>query len=298
MAIITISSNAYSRGQQIALKVAQKLDYQRLYNEIIDEAAELFGVRRGKLYRAVYEAPSFFEQFFSEKRKYIIYVTAAALARFKNDNLVYHGSAGQFFLRHVSPETTRFRAYLRMSHVKYDGFAEKYYARNIQHLLKIRVEADFEARVNDLMKKKKVTQKRAEKILMQSDKAGSHWSRYFFGVDDDDESLYDVILPPHHVSVDDAADHICQTVSSPEFKTSTESQQIMEDLALATAIKAALFGAYPGCEVIAEKRSVEVYVRFSLHSDTMTLEKITKKVMKIPGVDSVHVILIPSAVFT
>jgi hypothetical protein len=35
-----------------------------------------------------------------------------------------------------------------------------------------------------------------------------------------------------------------------------------------------------------------------VHTDTMLSDKITEKVLKIPGVSSVSVILIPSAIFT
>lgn len=298
MAIITISRESFSKGGEVAGKVAQRLGYRSASNEVIFEASRIFQIPRNKLDRAIHAAPSVFERFFSEKQKYIAYVAAVALEQFKNDNVVYHGSAGQFFARRISPMTAKILAYFKKDNVIYDGFAEEYYARKIAHLLNVRITATLEDRVRLLMKKQNLSRQHATKVLKKEDHARNAWSRHFFGVDHTDHSLYDLVIQMNKLTVDDAADLICETVAKPRFRTSAESQQAVEDLTLAVGIKAALFNDYPGCEVVAERNSIEIYVRFTLHTDTMISEKIREKVLKIPGVSSVTVILIPSVLFT
>jgi hypothetical protein len=298
MAIITISRGAYSRGTEVARQIAQRLGYRSFSNEIILETSQIFQVPEYKLDRAIHVAPTLLERLFSEKQKHLLYITAKVIEQFKNDNVIYHGSAGHFFARPISPVTAKFLAYFKMDHVIYDGFAEEYYTRKVGHLLNVRIEANFEDRVCLLIKEKNLSRKHAEKLLKKIDKDRSSWSRHFYGIDNTDHSLYGLVIHLDKMTVEDAVDLICETVSKPEFKTTAESQQIIEDLALAAGIKAALFNIYPGCEVIAEKKSVEVYVRFTLHTDTMISEKIRNKVLKIPGVNSVCVILIPSVLFT
>ena len=298
MAIITISKVSFSEGGEVAGKVAHRLGYRSASNEVILEASRIFQTPQSKLDRAIHAAPSVFDRFFSVKQKHLAYVTAVALEQFKNDDVVYYGSAGQFFARRISPMTPRILAYFKKDNVVYDGFAEEYYARKIAHLLNVRIIAHLEDRVRLLMKKQNMSRQHATKVLEKEDHARNAWSRHFFGVDHTDHSLYDLVIQMNKLTVDDAVDLICETVAKPRFRTSPESQQAVEDLALAAGIKAALFNDYPGCEVVAEKKSIEIYVRFTLHTDTMISEKIRQKVLKIPGVSSVSVILIPSVLFT
>jgi cytidylate kinase len=298
MAVITISRESFSKGGEVAGRLAHRLGYRSVSDEVIVEASRIFQIPRDKLDRAIHAAPSVFERFFSVRQKHIAYVAAVALEQFKNDNVVYHGSAGQFFARRISPITAKILAYFKNDNVVYDGFAEDYYARTIAHLLNVRIMANLEDRVRLLMEKQNLNRQQAIKLLKKEDHARNAWSRHFYGVDRTDHGLYDLVIHMNKLTVDDAVDLICETAAKQRFKTSPESQQALEDLALATGIKAALFNDYPGCEVVAEKKSVEIYVRFTLHTDVMISEKIRRKVSNIPGVSSVSVILIPSVLFT
>jgi hypothetical protein len=194
--------------------------------------------------------------------------------------------------------TAKILAYFKKDNVIYNGFAEQYYARTISHLLNVRIVANLEDRIALLMKKEDMSQERAMHVLKREDHERNAWSRHFYGVDNTDGSLYDLVIHLDKLTVDDAADIICETAAKPRFQTSLESQQAIEDLALAVEIKAALSDDHPGCEVVAQKKSVEIYVRFTVHTDTMISDKIRAKVLKMPGVSSVSVVLIPSVLFT
>ncbi|MGO9371592.1 MAG: AAA family ATPase [Syntrophobacteraceae bacterium] len=97
MAIITISRGSYSRGKEVAEKVAQKLGYQCCAREVILDASKEFNIPEIKLVNAVHDAPSILERFSYGKEKFITYVQAALLKCVQRDNVVYHGLAGDIW---------------------------------------------------------------------------------------------------------------------------------------------------------------------------------------------------------
>ena len=298
MAIITISSGFFSGGGEIADKVAQRLGYRVLSGGVILEASQKYQIAQYKMNKAIHDAPSIFERFFSEKQKYIACMAAVILSQLKTDNVVYEGLAGHFFTSSITPMTAKILAYFKKDNVVYDGFAEHYYTRTLSHLLKVRIVANLEDRILLLMQKTDLSREQARKLLNKEDHERNAWSRHFYGMDDTDDSLYDLKVHIDKLTINDAVDFICETVARPQFKSSPQSQRVIEDRALAAEIKAALYDEYPGCEVVAEGKSVEIYARFTVHSDTTISEKITEKVSKMPGVSSVTVILIPGVLFT
>ena len=73
MAIITISRGSYSRGKEIAEKVAEKLGYECIGRDTLIEASEQFNIPEIKLIRAIQDAPSILERFGYVKEKYFTY---------------------------------------------------------------------------------------------------------------------------------------------------------------------------------------------------------------------------------
>lgn len=102
MSIITISRGSYSKGKEIAEKVAHELSYRCLAREVLLEASREFNVPEVKLVRALHDAPSVFDRLGYSKDRYIAYLQSALLNSLKPDNVVYHGLAGHFFLKDVS----------------------------------------------------------------------------------------------------------------------------------------------------------------------------------------------------
>ena len=123
MSIITISRGSYSRGKEVAEKVAAALGYECISREILLEASEQFNIPEIKLVRAIHDAPSILERFTYGKEKYVAYIKAALLKHVQKDNVVYHGLAGHYFLQ------------------------------EIPHVLKVRIIADLEDRIAEEMKR-------------------------------------------------------------------------------------------------------------------------------------------------
>jgi cytidylate kinase len=87
MSIITVSRGSYSRGKDVAEKLAQRLGYECVSRDVLIEASDEFNIPEIKLVHG--------------KEKYVAYIRAAVLKRVLKDNVVYHGLAGHFFLQEV-----------------------------------------------------------------------------------------------------------------------------------------------------------------------------------------------------
>jgi len=267
MAIITISRGSFSKGKEVAEKVAARLGFQSVSREVILEASEDFSISQERLAKAIHDAPSILERFTYDKQKHIAYVAAEILAHFTEDNVVYHGLAGQFF------------------------------AENISHLLKVRIIANMEDRIISLMERNNLRREQAIKYLHKDDEDRKNWSYQLYGVDTADSSLYDLVIHIDKLNIDNAVDIICQAATQPQFKTTPESHEAIANLSLAARTRAALINDYPNTEVIAEGDAVEISVRSPLSADTGLAEQIKEKALQVPGVASVVVKLIPTSLY-
>ncbi|UCC60029.1 MAG: cytidylate kinase family protein [Dehalococcoidia bacterium] len=259
MAIITISRGSYSRGKEVAEKVAQRLGYECISRETILEASQLSHIPEIKLIRAIHDAPSILDRFTYHKEQYITYIQDALLRHVRKDNVVYHGLAGHFLLTGIS------------------------------HVLKVRIISDMDDRVKLEMEREGISKKEAMKVLSKDDEQRRKWSKYLYGIDTKDPSLYDLVIHVKKMTVDDAVDTICHAAGLKSFTTTPESQKAMDDLHLACEVKAQIIHLKPDMKVQADdgKILVEAKVHHSKEQDLVT--KIREIAENIPGVKEVHV---------
>jgi cytidylate kinase len=264
MAIITISRGSYSKGKEVAEKVAQRLGYECVSREILLEASDQFNIPEIKLVRALHDAPSFLDRFTYGKERYLAYIESVILERVKRDNVVYHGLAGHFFLR------------------------------DIPHVLKVRIIADIEERVRIEMEREKISRDEALRILRKDDYERRQWSLKLYGIDTWDPSLYDIVLHIRRIAVDHAVDIICRTAGLDQFKTTPESLKVLSDMALAARVKAALVNTLPGVRVSAQEGVVHVEAGAHESRHSRMAAEIKAMAMKVPGVQDVKVHVIPT----
>ncbi|MBW2062600.1 MAG: cytidylate kinase family protein [Deltaproteobacteria bacterium] len=263
MAVITISRGSYSRGKEVAEKAAQKLGYECIVREILLEASEEFHIPEIKLLHAIEDAPSIFNRFTYGKEKYIAYIQAALLKHLQKDNVVYHGFAGHFFVK------------------------------DIPHVLKVRIIADIEDRVEIVMERDEVSRKEALHFLKKIDAQRRKWSRDLYGIDTWDPILYDLVLHIHNIRVDEAVDIICHTIGLKHFQTTAESQKAMDDLTLSAEVKAALIDTKPDIEVTANNGLVYIKTEAPLEQEPRLVQKIEKITKTIPGVKEINIQVLP-----
>ncbi|MEJ5300070.1 MAG: cytidylate kinase-like family protein [Thermodesulforhabdaceae bacterium] len=268
MAIITISRGSYSHGKEIAEKVGQKLGYEVISREVLIEASRQFNVPEVKLIHAIKDAPSWLDSITYGREKYIAYIQAAILRHFKRDNVVYHGFAGHFFVK------------------------------NVPHVLKVRIIADMEERIKLVMERDGVSRDEAIKQLTKIDEERRKWSQRLYGIDTFDPHLYDLVIRIKKLKVDDAVDIICHTVSMDAFKTTPESQMMMDNLVMAADIKAAIVHLRPDAEVNYESGVATVHTTLPLEVDETDLKRqLEETCLKIPGVREVRIRISPATIF-
>lgn len=258
MSIITISRGSYSRGKEVAEKLAEKLGYDCISRDILISASEEFNIPEIKLVRAIHDAPSVLERYTHGKERYVSYIRKALLKRVQKDNVVYHGLAGHFFLQ------------------------------DIPHVLKIRIIADMEARVREEVQREGITEEKARYILKKDDDERRRWGIQLYGIDPWDCQVYDMVLHIKTITVDDAVEAICRMIQSPTFRTTPESQKILDNLLLAAEVKAAVVQIEPMLTVTADSGVVQISnVEVTRKIKTGVVAEIKAIAEKIPGVKRV-----------
>jgi cytidylate kinase len=263
MAVITVSRGSYSRGKEVAEKLAQGLGYECISRDILIDASERFHIPEIKLVRAIHDAPSVLNRFTHGKEKYVAYIRSALLKYVKKDNVVYHGLAGHFFLQGIS------------------------------HVLKVRVIASLEDRVKEEMNREGISADEARYTLLKDDEERRKWGLQLYGYDTKDSSLYDLVIHIKTKTVDDAVSLVMHAAGLPCYQTTAESQKLINDLALAAEVKAALVDQFPGAATSAEDGVVTVKVDVPHIQEKQASEKVRELVEKVEGVKGVRVHIVP-----
>jgi cytidylate kinase len=255
MSIITISRGSYSRGKEVAEKVAAALGYECLSRDILLEASDQFNIPEIKLIRAIHDAPSILERFTYGKERYVAYIKAALMKHVQEDNVVYHGLAGHFFLR------------------------------DIPHVLKVRIIADLEDRIAEEMKRENISAAEARYILKKDDDERRRWGIQVYGVDTWDPMLYDMVLHIKSITVDCAVEQILQAINYPCFSTTSQSQKILDDQTLAARIQAALVEEFPSAKVSAQEGEIFVDIKANLVEEQEVIARVRRIASNVAGIE-------------
>jgi len=210
MAIVTISRGCFSHGKEIAEKTAKQLGYKIVSREILLEAAEYFNVSEKELLKSIHNAPTFLERMTNGKNKYLTCIRASLLKHVKNDNVVYHGHAGQVLLP------------------------------DINNIVKVRIIADMDERINFLKQVENFSKNQARAYIEKEDMNRAKWTQYVYKFDIHDPKLYDLVIKIGKLNIQDACDIICATVKTNAYKTTRACRKKLEDISLSSYIKVAL----------------------------------------------------------
>ncbi len=210
MAVITISRGTFSSGQALAECLAKRLGYRCLSREVVLDAASTFGVPVEKFIEAMEKPPSFWERLTGERTDYLNYMRASFAEQVQAGNLVYHGYGGHLLLPGVS------------------------------HIIKVRVIADSETRIQTAMQRHGLDRKDAAARIKRIDKERGDWMRFLFGIDWQDPLLYDVVVNVSRVGVEGACDIVAPMTQMEAFQVTRQSQKAMDDLLLSSRVWVAL----------------------------------------------------------
>lgn len=256
MAIITVSRQLGSFGDEMAERVANLLDYEYVNKEKIGEALSLQGLSASQMEKFDERKPSIWDSFSDQRRKFLHAIRAALYDFAGKDNSVIVGRGGQVLLKDL-PGT-----------------------------LHVRVMAPYETRLKRIAEREYNDYKKGEQILRSNDRESSGYIKSFFGADWDDQSLYGLVINTKAISVDAGVKTIVETISSNEFQGSfEEAKEKLSDLSVMQKAEAVLI-EMPGVEDQVSILKVEkgVVTLTGLANSAEIKEECEKNISKIEGV--------------
>jgi cytidylate kinase len=264
MTIIAISLDSYCHGEYIAKKVAEKLAYKCIGPEIIQHACQYLGFPGSNLEKALYDAPTFLEQLSAKKEQYLAIFRSIFFEYMCQDNIVYHGLAGHIFLA------------------------------DVPNVLKVRIIADFEDRMNEMMGQEYLTYEEAKRKIHREDKERAKWTGHLYGKDNHDPHLYDIYLNLHNIKLKAAVSVIVGAAQASTNGHEEMMRKRLRDMALAAKTEAQLLKLFPEVEVVAKDGEVFVCVYGSILQEERIRERAKEMVAGIKGIRKINVGVAPS----
>lgn len=204
MKIIAISRGSQSYGEEFAKKLATKLGYLCISREEILEEATRQRIAIGKLETAIIKPHIFSEELALELEHYKALATSILCEKALSNNILYHGRTGHLLLP------------------------------GIDHILKIRVIADMESRIEIVMRKLGLSRAKTKQYIDQLEQDRKKWVKQFYNVDWDVSSLYDLVINLSNMNVENAATAVCSMAQLPEFQVTPAITKALQDLHLAS----------------------------------------------------------------
>jgi cytidylate kinase len=263
MGVITISRGSYNRGKEIAQKLSEKLGYECISREILLKASEAFNVSEVKIIQAIQDAPSALDRLQHGKKKYIAFIREAFLDHIQKDNIIYHGFAGHFF------------------------------TKDIPNILKIRITANINYRIDVVKKRDNVSEDKAREILNKIDAEISKWSMFLYGIATKSPQLYDVVMHIDCLEVNGTVDLLYNLAKRPCFQTTPESQKKLKDTLIAAKAYSAIVDKFPEATAKCKDGSVLISVESSSSVEKELSRKFEKLIKDIDGVKDVKTFVIP-----
>jgi cytidylate kinase len=176
MSVITISRGTFSGGKMLAECLAAKLGFRCIDRDAIVAKAATPDVSQEILREALVKPPSFLERYKHRKYIYLALIQAALADEVRTGKVVYHGNAGHLLLPGGTP------------------------------VLRVRIIAPLEFRVQMAMERENLNREGAISYIQKVDQDRQKWTQYLYGVDWNDPALYDVFINLEYLSIDQACE--------------------------------------------------------------------------------------------
>lgn len=256
MSIVTIFSAEFCNEEEIASKVSEQLGYRLVSREVLEKAGEKFGPSAHKLEMSLRGHASIFDSFTNEKSRNIVYVKAATAEIVQQDNIVLAGLAS-----HLVPD-------------------------KIAHTLRVCLTADWDFRVDNAVRSGAAkNEKDAQRIVKKDEGELTHLTNLISGKGPWEKELYDIKIPVHSTTVDDAVALICENAQKDILKSTPSSEAAAKDFLLEAQVHLKLVRAgHMDVDVQCENGHATILI----NKNVMRLEPLKKELEKIAaGVDGI-----------
>jgi cytidylate kinase len=260
MSIITISRGSFSGGKMLAECLCRRLGYRCIDRDVIVESAAARGVSQDELRDALMKPPTFLERLQHKKYMYLVLIQAALAEEVRTGQAVYHGNAGHLLLK------------------------------GGPHILRVRIIAPMEFRVAMARARLKLTRGEAIAYIHGMDQDRMKWTHYLYGVDWGDPAQYDIVLNLEFMSIPESCSAVAALVKERCFEFTPDDRAAMDDLALASSVRAELAlhesTSHLEVEIKSKRGAVTIHGRAASLRD---IEAVCRLAGSLPGVSSVNV---------
>ncbi len=164
MAIITISRQIASLGDEVAAELSRLLGYTFINRDMLEEDLVKHGITKDKLRKYDEKKPGFWASLARDRDEYFDYLREAVYERATGGNCIFIGRGGFAILKDVP-----------------GCFA-------------VRMVASMPIRVSRLMNEFSWPEKKANAVVQESDSNRRGFHKAFFNIDHDDPASYNVIV--------------------------------------------------------------------------------------------------------
>lgn len=214
MAIITISREMGSGGIPIAHKVAEKLGYQLVDGEMIMASAAAYGLSPEAVEQADEKPPHFVDTLDSKQFLDLHLIELIILEAALKGNVVIYGRGGQDLLK------------------------------DINSVLRTRIIAPFEERVERWAEREWLDPDRARYLVRKSDQQRAGFIKYYFDRDWEDSVHYDLVINTQRLSEDKAVQIICESIKDENLEgVKAHSKKLLTDLILRKRVEIAILSS-------------------------------------------------------
>jgi cytidylate kinase len=260
MAIITVSRQHYSLGDEIAKKVADDLGYALIDKQKVGDALAVLGLPAGQMDRYDEKKPSIWDSLAIQHNRFLCLMKAAIYDFAAKDNTLILGRGGQVLLK------------------------------NFPGVLHLRMVSPFEVRLKRLMDHDGYDEKNGEKVLRQRDRDSSGYIRSFFSEDWNDPDYYDLVINTNTLSIDTATGMILSAIQSAEFQGDvSERTDRLAALCLKYKAEAVMMELQRGSNIYAAVTNVDkgIITLRGTASSAMIKEDCGLAISKIEGVKEI-----------
>ncbi len=259
MAVITISRQLGSDGDTVA-GLLEKHGLTRSDQHALDTLIQKSGIPEDTIQELDERKPSFWKSFSLDRGRYLHFLRSAMIEVVRPGSAVLVGRGASVVLRHVPG------------------------------VLRVRLVAPEEVRVQRIMRELDCDQSSAERIMHHSDQDRSGFYRYFFEEEWNKPEQYDVTINTADLAPPDVADLIMHLASSPVYSCDPAVfTQRIEDMELEQAVAAHILYdvGIPVRFFVAEATAGAVTLRGIVNVPGEE-ERCATVAREVPGVLSVH----------
>lgn len=211
MAIITISRQIGSMGDELAERLSQELGYRYFDKLLMTEIAVASGLSEAEVIdynEDNYKIKNFFEQLFNRK------TPLGKITVKEKDEMGRTVITTKTFDEENSLAFTQavIKKLVDWDNVVIVGRGGQILLRNVPHTLHLRVIAPLEFRIENIMKKKGFSREDALKYISEKDRAAQEYLYRFYNVDWNDPELYHMVINMGMWNLDEIVKVIKETI--------------------------------------------------------------------------------------